>query len=389
MAYQSTGPYSGKADHNSASKLSSGCISLADGKQHRKLCQCHETVRAKVLNTFVTRGSCKVIDRSMVEIQKKMLAHHKPDRVIGLKRAVELEHLLTANPSVPGTVMEDESGSIQQCAVRPIFWFLANRGNEWRVYACVPDRGQTAGPDIPGLQAQTSIAILSGISSPSPIEPAEISLVPPWGTSEHNSGWQSVQSVSTVPDVVVKSEIKDDWRRLGKPQHPSLTKRRSLALCLPALGGDQRHVDWVLTKELACITASPVAIAAFANIIDYPTATRNLLLSASMTSTERAPRLIHWLRHLPLLERVQAASRSQFLYLKAFYGRITADDWIENREKAAFTSRLWECRDSQPRTFLRCLKNTYSIAGAKPHFGDPEHDNKILRVLRVPRIAKQ
>jgi hypothetical protein len=158
---------------------------------------------------------------------------------------------------------------------------------------------------------------------------------------------------------------------------------------LPALGGDQRHVDWVLTKELACITASPVAIAAFANIIDYPTATRNLLLSASMTSTERAPRLIHWLRHLPLLERVQAASRSQFLYLKAFYGRITADDWIENREKAAFTSRLWECRDSQPRTFLRCLKNTYSIAGAKPHFGDPEHDNKILRVLRVPRIAKQ
>ena len=36
-----------------------------------------------------------------------MLAHHKPDRVIGLKRAVELKHLLTANPSVPGTVMED------------------------------------------------------------------------------------------------------------------------------------------------------------------------------------------------------------------------------------------------------------------------------------------
>lgn len=149
------------------------------------------------------------------------------------------------------------------------------------------------------------------------------------------------------------------------------------------------YYDWVLTKEFACITASPVAIAALANISEFPTATKTLLLSASTTSTERAPRVIHPLRHLPLPELVQAASKNQFLYLKAFYGRVTPEDWIEDREKAVFTRRLWECRDSQPRLFTRCPRNIYSIVGAKPHFSEHEHNIKILPMLRVPDIAKE
>ncbi|KAL3429084.1 hypothetical protein BDV09DRAFT_190431 [Aspergillus tetrazonus] len=516
---------------------------LQTARQRRKLCQCHEIVRAKVL--------------------KKMLAHHRPDRVIGLGRTVELEHLLTANPSVPATVMEDGMEmqvyfpflvleakseknsvgfeSIERQTVFPIRAMLGLQQSleaasnvqfdplrvidlwhgsilrhdsalqlllvidllcDWardilleRIVSCLREQ---AGPDIPGLQAQTSIDILSGISSPSPTERAESSLDPTWATSELNSNWQSVQSVSTVPDVVVKSEIEDvsmdgvPEERLTPeassvsqpaqpipapsvdpeygdilpeyyPEHIAIRSHRDvqlrfrllslpesahdLALILAAMDGEANihltarkmlelfnppyplivdsqfidgigaawgspnprpspsdgpllyaclhwgatidYVDWVLTKEFACITASPVAIAALANISDYPTATRNLLLSVSTTLTERAPRLIHPLRHLPLPELVQAASKDQFLYLKAFYGRVTADDWIEDREKAAFTRRLWECRDSQPRTFLRCLKNIYSIAGAKPHFGEPEHDIKILPLLLVPTIAKE
>lgn len=120
----------------------------------------------------------------MAEIQKKMLAHHRPDRVLGLGRTPELEHLLAASPSIPRTVIGEDMDmyfpflvleakseknsvgfeSIERQTVFPIramldlqrnleaasnvpfdplVWFLANRGDEWRVYACVPHRAHT------------------------------------------------------------------------------------------------------------------------------------------------------------------------------------------------------------------------------------------------------
>lgn len=120
----------------------------------------------------------------MAEIQKKMLAHHRPDRVLGLGRTPELEHLLAASPSIPRTVVGEDTDmyfpflvleakseknsvgfeSIERQTVFPIramldlqrkleaasnvqfdplVWFLANRGDEWRVYACVPHRAHT------------------------------------------------------------------------------------------------------------------------------------------------------------------------------------------------------------------------------------------------------
>jgi hypothetical protein len=364
-----------------------------------------------------------------------------------------------------------------------------------RIVSCLREQ---AGPDIPVLHAQTSVDILSGISSPSRFEPNESSLDPPSATPERDSSSQPAQTASTAPEIVVKSEIEDvnmDWvpeemltseassvsqstqptptpsvdPEYGDivpeyyPEHIAIRSHKDvqlrfrslslpesakdLTLILTAIGGEAElrqtalkmlelfnppyplvlesrfiesigatwgspnpsptpgdgpllyaclhwgatidYYDWVLTEEFACITASPVAIAALANISDFPTATKNLFLSASTTSTERAPRLTHPLRDLPLPELVQAASKDQFLYLKAFYGRVTAEDWVEDREKAAFTRRLWECRDSQPLVFTECLRNIYSIASAKPYFRKPLYDDNILPVLRVPDIAKE
>ncbi|KAL4813114.1 hypothetical protein BDW67DRAFT_193043 [Aspergillus spinulosporus] len=470
---------------------------LQTARQRRQLCQCHEIVRTKVM---------------------KMLAHHRPDRVIGLWRTAELEHLLAANPSISATVMEDGMEmqvyfpflrgfeSIERQTVFPIRAMLGLQQSleaasnvqfdplrvidpwhgsilrhdsalqlllviDLRIVSCLREQ---AGPDMPVLHAQTSVDILSGISNPSRPEPDESSLNPPWETPE----------LFSAPEVVVKSET-EDASSVSQPAQPTPTlsmdpefenivpeyypehiairshkdvqlrfrllslpeSAHDLTLILAAMGGEAEvrqtalkmlelfnppypfiveprfidrigaawgspnccclpgngpllyaclhwratidYYDWVLTKEFACITASPVAIAALANISEFPTATKTLLLSASTTSTERAPRVIHPLRHLPLPELVQAASKNQFLYLKAFYGRVTPEDWIEDREKAVFTRRLWECRDSQPRLFTRCPRNIYSIVGAKPHFSEHEHNIKILPMLRVPDIAKE
>ncbi|KAL4984163.1 hypothetical protein BDW68DRAFT_193791 [Aspergillus falconensis] len=149
------------------------------------------------------------------------------------------------------------------------------------------------------------------------------------------------------------------------------------------------YFDWQLTKELACITASPVSIAALAKISNFLPAATDLFLRASNTSTVRAPRLIHPLRHLPLPELVQAATKNQFLHLKAFYSSVTANEWTEDCQRAEFSRRLWECRDSQPRAFTGCSKDIYSIAGAESHFGETERDVNILPMLRVPGIAKE
>ncbi|KAL4756631.1 uncharacterized protein BDW70DRAFT_165864 [Aspergillus foveolatus] len=466
------------SDFQALSSCPAAASRLQTARQRRKLCQCHKIVRAKML--------------------KKMLAHHRPDRVIGLGRTdgremqvyfpflvleakskkssvgfvsierqtvfpiramLGLQQSLEAASSVqfdPLRVIDLWHGSIlshdSALQLLLVIGLLCDWARDILLEQIVSCLREQAGPDIPGLHAQTSVDILLGISSPSRSEPAGSSLDPPWATSELNGSWQSAQSVSTVPDVVVKSVIEDvsmDRVPEGRirdilpeyyPEHIAIRSHihvqlrfrllslpgsaHDLALILAAMDGEAKihrtarkmlelfnppypfiveshfidrigaawgspnhrpspsdgpllyaclhwgattdYVDWVLTKEFA-----------------------NLLLSASTASTERAPRLIQPLRHLLLPELVQAASKDQFLYLKAFYGRVTADDWIEDREKAAFTRRLWECRDSQPRAFLRCHKNIYSIAGAKPHFGEPEHDIKILPMLRVPGIAKE
>ncbi|KAL2824857.1 hypothetical protein BDW59DRAFT_146802 [Aspergillus cavernicola] len=558
---------------------------LQSVRQNRKLCQCSEFMRAKLLaeqssqNTFVTKGGCTFVDRSMIEIQKKMLTHHKPDRVLGLGRADELKQLLAANPSILATVIGDDMEmyfpflileakseknsvgfeSIERQTVFPIramiglqqsleassnvqsdqlVWFLANRGDEWRVYASVPDRAQIriidlwhgsilrhdsalqlllvidllcdwardifmerimsclrerAGPDYPGLLSQSSVEVLAPIQSP----PSDSPPTPPRATTEPGSIPPPAQSVYTTPEIVVKSEMEDvlmdavphistEDTSTPKPSTPNPPIQPSLApseepedgnivpdhwpehialrsdldvqlrfrslslpesahdlsLLLTAIDGEAKiaqtgrklldlfnltdpfitkpdylakiagawgkreppfrpngmpllyaclhwratfdYVDWVLMKEFACITASQVAIAALARISNVPAAN----LFPGIRSTNHAQYLIHPLRYLPLPELVQAASKNQFLHLKMSNGHATAEGWTEDPEKAAFSERLWECRDSQPKAFIRCLENVYSVTRGTSHFIEPKYDVKIPPLLQVPEIAK-
>ncbi|KAL3464330.1 hypothetical protein BJX64DRAFT_95106 [Aspergillus heterothallicus] len=154
----------------------------------RALCRCEEPARAKWLvestspQSIKTHASCTVTDTSMLEIQNKVLAHHRPDRVLSLGRTYDLNRLLDANPDIAPTVIKSdihscfpflvleaksEKGTVgfesieRQTAfpiramlgiqksletgvdlpqILPLVWFLANRGDEWRVYGCVPDR---------------------------------------------------------------------------------------------------------------------------------------------------------------------------------------------------------------------------------------------------------
>ncbi|KAL4970163.1 uncharacterized protein BDV14DRAFT_195691 [Aspergillus stella-maris] len=162
---------------------------LQERRSARSLCRCDEIVRAKLLpepssqRFFTTKVNCTVVDRTMQEIRDRKLARHKPDRVIGVRRAGKLDDLLSENPDTPATVVKGDIdmcfpflvleakseknsvgfGSIERqtafpirtmlnvqrglevaslTSLTPLVWFLANQGDEWRVYGCVPDRAR-------------------------------------------------------------------------------------------------------------------------------------------------------------------------------------------------------------------------------------------------------
>jgi FPC/CPF motif-containing protein YcgG len=128
----------------------------------------------------------------MLEIQNKVLAHHKPDRVISLERAHDIKRLMAANDDITPTVIKNdmdscfpflvieaksEKGTVgfdsieRQTAfpiramldiqkrletagsaqMSPLVWFLANRGDEWRVYGCVPRRARAVSFSKPSV----------------------------------------------------------------------------------------------------------------------------------------------------------------------------------------------------------------------------------------------
>lgn len=124
-----------------------------------------------------------MVDVLMPEIQKRILPHHKPDRILGLRKTNEIKALLKANSDItsavtkagtdlvfPFLVLEAKSEkdtdgfeaierqtafpiramvniqkaleSVSAVPVDPLVWYVANRGDEWRVYACVPERSR-------------------------------------------------------------------------------------------------------------------------------------------------------------------------------------------------------------------------------------------------------
>lgn len=133
---------------------------------------------------FLYRGHEPVIDSSVPELRPR-----RPDYVIGLRQTAKLRSLLSNKPGIvdtpfekssspsfpfllleakpergcPGfTSVEEQSAfplrtllNIQnnvpttaEARFDPLVWFLANQGDEWRIYACVPDGPRTVGYSI-------------------------------------------------------------------------------------------------------------------------------------------------------------------------------------------------------------------------------------------------
>lgn len=127
----------------------------------------------------------------MPEIDKMVLSHQRADLVIGFQKTHEFREILSAHPSIQATAIEGKEeivfpfilleaksekdgigfDSVERCAafgtnallalqrdlsfktiqagyrINPIVWLLASRGDQWGdqwgVYACVPDQPTT------------------------------------------------------------------------------------------------------------------------------------------------------------------------------------------------------------------------------------------------------
>ncbi|THC91539.1 hypothetical protein EYZ11_009002 [Aspergillus tanneri] len=144
--------------------------------------------------------------------------------------------------------------------------------------------------------------------------------------------------------------------------------------------------DWILTKELSCITASVAAIAALATIGKIPTT--NLFPEGGPKPTNRARRLIHPLRYLPLPELVQAASRSQFLHLEVSDGIAKARGWVEDSGKALFSEHFWKCL-SITEAFTVCSGYVFSNIRRLPRSPMSRDEVEIPVPLQISEIAKE
>jgi hypothetical protein len=116
--------------------------------------------------------------------------------------------------------------------------------------------------------------------------------------------------------VILESNFVDRLQRAwGKPKLEIPYDEKSLLYASLSWRTTFDYVDWVLMKELSCITASRTAIAALATVGQVSRG--HLLAAGYIESTFLVGRLLYPLRHLPLAETVHAASRNQFLHLQA------------------------------------------------------------------------
>lgn len=130
------------------------------------------------------RGNEPVIDESVPEYRTREFGALRPDYVIGLRKTAKLRSLLSSKPDIidtpfekraspsfpfllleakaehgcPGfTSVEEQSAfplrtllNIQkkipttaEIGFDPLVWFIANQGDEWRIYACIPEGSKT------------------------------------------------------------------------------------------------------------------------------------------------------------------------------------------------------------------------------------------------------
>ncbi|KAL2816633.1 hypothetical protein BDW59DRAFT_153112 [Aspergillus cavernicola] len=153
-----------------------------------KLCKCKETKDGNLFSSpvleFAGHHDCLLVDTLIPEIPSKALSHQRIDLVLGLQNTYQFSELLSANPDIQATAIEGNAEIIfpflvleskaeinsvgfesieRQTAfanralldiqrsiryttgsrINPLVWFLAARGDVWRVYACVPDGPST------------------------------------------------------------------------------------------------------------------------------------------------------------------------------------------------------------------------------------------------------
>ncbi|EAU36075.1 predicted protein [Aspergillus terreus NIH2624] len=187
---------------------------------------------------------------------------------------------------------------------------------------------------------------------------------------------------------IVESHFVDRLHRIwGKPQLKVPYDDKSLLFASLSWRTSFDYVDWVLTKELSCITASRRAIAALATVGQVSGG--HLLTVGGIESAILEKYLIYPLRHLPLIEMVHAASRNQFLHLQACDGFADPSGWTADDEKGAFSKLFWDSLGLSPDAFLECTRNIYTCVRGRPNVLEFRNDVKIPPPLQVPWVAKE
>ncbi|KAL2866007.1 uncharacterized protein BJX67DRAFT_382389 [Aspergillus lucknowensis] len=188
------------------------------------------------------------------------------------------------------------------------------------------------------------------------------------------------------PFVVESGYINSLWKAWGGDFDDETRKVQNLYVCL-VWRARFEYQDWTLIKELSCITASKDAIKALSAAGKISTVDE--IPQKEPGVTNRANRLIHPVRYLPIAELVQAAARDQCLSLLASKGHAAPDGWTEDHGKAKMSQHFWDCFESHRDAFVQCSERIDVINEGRAHMIGSRKDMKILPIFQVPDIAKE
>lgn len=183
-------------------------------------------------------------------------------------------------------------------------------------------------------------------------------------------------------EPVFIDRIRQAW---GEPECPLRPESQPLLYACLHWRTTIDYAEWAVTNELACITASEVAMGVLAYISHIP----GVQPSGGVISRESVPSLIHDLRRLPLPELVQAAARKEFLHLRNSYTYDKPRNRKDDIQKEELFERLWQCRDTRPKNFSGCLENSCTVVRGKTHLYESEDEVEIPPALQVPEVAKE
>ncbi|KAL4878167.1 hypothetical protein BJY04DRAFT_209403 [Aspergillus karnatakaensis] len=212
------------SDFHAVPTCEASAARLQSMRQRRLLCQCEEHVRAKLL----------------------MLAHHRPDRVLGLGRTHELEQLLAANPSILSTVLGEDAD------MDLYFPFLVIEAkSEKNTVGFESIERQTVFPIRAMLGLQRSLQAATGVQ----LDPMRV--IDLWHGSilRHDSALQLLLIVDLICDWardIFQHHILDSLRAAAGPDFPGLLSHNSIELVEPEpVHSPHSYLDIPLTASEA------------------------------------------------------------------------------------------------------------------------------------------